>query len=402
MTWRWRRLLAGGGFFLGLCVALAYGRGTFDKEGTAAPEKRDAPAAGERPQAAEVAAAGKEEWPVFRGDPGQTGVAKSRLPDKLEVLWKFETGDAIEGTPAAGRGVVYVGSLDEHLYAIDLTGGTQKWKVKVGPVKAPVGLRDGRVYVGNFDGLFQCLDAADGKKRWAFEAGGEITSGANFTADSVLFASHDETLYCLDKEGKPRWKYKAQGPVYGTPSLAGKYTFVAGCDSALHVIDLADGKEKASVDLGGQSGATPAVVGDRLYVGNMGNNFLAVDWKKAAVEWSFRAERRAEAYFSSAAVGADLVVVGSRDKRVHALKRKDGSEAWSFLTGGRVDSSPLIDGGRVYVGSMDGKLYVLDLAVGKQLQKIELDAPVVGSPAVAEGRLLIGTTKGTLYCLGKK
>ena len=39
---RWRRLLAGGGFILGLCVALAYGRGTFDKEGKAAPERRNA------------------------------------------------------------------------------------------------------------------------------------------------------------------------------------------------------------------------------------------------------------------------------------------------------------------------------------------------------------------------
>jgi outer membrane protein assembly factor BamB len=400
MTWRWRRLLAGGGFVLGLCVALAVGRGAFDKE---APTKRDAPpAAAERPQAAAVKAGDKGDWPVFRGGPEQTGVAKARLPNKLEVLWTFAAGDAIEGTPAVSRGVVYFGALDEHLYALDLAAGAQKWKVKAGPIKAPVGVRDERVYVGNFDGQFMCFDAADGKKRWAFEAGGEITSGANFAGDSVLFASHDETLYCLDKEGKPRWKYKAQGPVYGTPSLAGKYTFVAGCDSALHVIDLADGKEKAAVDLGSQSGATPAVVGDYLYVGNMGNSFLAVDWKKAAVEWSFRAERRPEAFYSSAAVGGDLVVVGSRDKRVHALKRKDGTAAWSFLTGGRVDSSPVIDGGRVYVGSMDGKLYVLDLTTGRQLQKVELDSPVVGSPAVAGGRLLIGTTKGTLYCLGAK
>jgi outer membrane protein assembly factor BamB len=393
MTRRWR-LLAGGGIFLGLGLALAGGRQAPNAEGRPGPQKRVAPAP--------PAAADKDDWPVFRGDPEQTGAAAARLPDQLEVLWKVETGDAIEGTPAVSRGVVYVGSLDEHLYALDLKSGAQKWKVKAGPIKAPAGVRDGRVYVGNFDGLFQCFDAADGKQVWAFEAGGEITSGPNFTGDSVLFASHDENLYCLDKGGKLRWKYKAQGQIYGTPSLAGKYTFVAGCDSSLHVIDLADGKEKAAVDLGSQSGATPAVVGERLYVGNMGNNFLAVDWKKAEVEWSFRAERRAEAFYSSAAVSGDLVVVGSRDKRVHALKRKDGTEAWSFLTGGRVDSSPVIDGGRVYVGSMDGKLYVLDLASGKQLQKVELDSPVVGSPAVAGGRLLIGTTKGTLYCLGKK
>ncbi len=30
--------------------------------------------------------AGGKDWPIFRGDPLQTGVAPEKLPDKLEVL----------------------------------------------------------------------------------------------------------------------------------------------------------------------------------------------------------------------------------------------------------------------------------------------------------------------------
>ena len=62
--------------------------------------------------------------------------------------------------------------------------------------------------------------------------------------------------------------------------MAGDRTFVAGCDSALHVIDVKTGKELTSVDLGGQAAATAAVVGDQLYVGTMANEVQAVDWKK--------------------------------------------------------------------------------------------------------------------------
>jgi hypothetical protein len=40
------------------------------------------------------------DWPVFRGDALQTGVAASSLPDNLEILWKSQTKDSIEGAPA--------------------------------------------------------------------------------------------------------------------------------------------------------------------------------------------------------------------------------------------------------------------------------------------------------------
>lgn len=352
----------------------------------------------ERSCAADEAKTG--DWRVFRGNTAQTGVSALALPDKLEVLWKFSTKDSIEGAAAIADGVVYIGSFDEYLYALDLADGKEKWKYKAGPLKASPAVRDGVVCVGNVDGIFHCVDAAKGQKRWTFETDGEITSGANFAGDLILFGSHDETLYCLTKEGKKKWTFQTQGPVYGSPTLAGGRTFVAGCDSKLHVLDIATGKEERSVDLGGQTGATGAVAGDHFYVGTMTNQFDAIDWKKGSLIWTFQAEKRSQPFYSSAAVTDQLVLAGSRDRRLHALERKTGKEAWSFATDGKMDGSPVVAGKRVYAPSMDGNLYVLDLANGKQLDKIKLDGPILGSPALASGRLVLGTTKGTLYCFG--
>src|SRR6516164_7396373 len=78
------------------------------------------------------------DWPIFRGNALQTGVTAEKLPAKLDILWKFDTKDAVESTAAIVDGVVYVGSFDEHLYAIDLASGKEKWKLKLGPIKAPV------------------------------------------------------------------------------------------------------------------------------------------------------------------------------------------------------------------------------------------------------------------------
>jgi outer membrane protein assembly factor BamB len=345
---------------------------------------------------------GKNEWPVFRGNALQTGVASSVLADDLAELWKFETKDSIEGAPAVLDGVVYVASMDENLYALNLADGKLKWQYKGGPFKASPAVNGNSVFAGDSDGKFHCVDTTNGTKRWVFETGAEITGGANFFGDLILFGSYDETLYCLTRDGKEKWQFKTQGPFNGSPAVADGRTFVAGCDSNVHVIDIAKGSELTAVDLGSQSGATAAVSGENLYVGTMGNQVQAINWKKGAVAWTFQPAKRAQPFYSSAAVTADLVVIGSRDKRIYALDRKTGTERWSFATDGRVDSSPVAVGNRIFCGSMDGRLYVLDLATGKQLKKIDLDGPVAGSAAVAAGRLLIGTQKGTVYCFGPK
>ncbi len=347
-------------------------------------------------------AAENADWPLFRGDPLQTGVAKSKLPDKLEIRWKLDLKKGIESTAAIVKDTVYVGCYDEHLHAYDLKTGQLKWKTKLGPIKAPPSVYQDKVFVGDEDGMFYCVDALKGMKIWDFETNGEVTGGANFDGDKVLFGSHDSTLYCLSIKSKEvLWKVKTEGPVNGSAVVAKGQTFVAGCDSHLHIIELVKGKTLAKIELSGQAAATAAVFGDKLYVGNMNSEMQGIDLKKKDVQWSY-APKRAQPFYSSAAVTDKLVVAGSRDRSVHAVNRATGEVVWNFATGGRVDSSPVIVGKRVYFGSSGGTLHVLDLEKGTPVQALELGQGITASPAVAHGCLVIGTTDGLLYCLGNK
>jgi outer membrane protein assembly factor BamB len=343
------------------------------------------------------------DWPVARGDATMTGTGTAKLPDQLEEKWTFKTGDAVEGAPAIVGGTVYVASFDKHLYALELATGKQKWKVKLGPMKASPSVKGDRVYVGDLDGKFYCLKTADGSKVWDFETAGEIMAGCNFHGDNVLVGSHDSTLYCLDANGKKVWEVKTDGPVNGSPAVVGDTTFVAGCDSILHILDAKKGTEIATVDLGGQAAATAAVVKDMAYVGTMANTVVAVDLKKKEKAWTFEAAVRQQPFYASAAA-SDFVVAGSRDKKVYGLNTKTGKAEWNFLTDGQVDASPVVVNGRVYVGclSNEGNFYVLDLKTGKKIQELNLDSAVCGSAAVGPDCLVVGTDKGTIYCLGKK
>src|ERR1700735_488954 len=68
------------------------------------------------------------DWPLFRGNALQTGVAPGTLPGTLEIRWKIDLKKGIESTAAIVKDAVYVGCYDEHLYALDLATGAEKWK----------------------------------------------------------------------------------------------------------------------------------------------------------------------------------------------------------------------------------------------------------------------------------
>jgi outer membrane protein assembly factor BamB len=343
------------------------------------------------------------DWPVFRGDSRMTGTTRAQLDVELKEKWTFKCGDMIESAPVIQGTTVYIGSYDKHVYAIDLNTGQQKWKTLLGPIKASPAVQGDLLIVGDVDGKVHALNSQSGKVLWTFETMGEITGGANFFEDTVLIGSHDSTLYCLTKDGQKKWEFKIDGPVNGAAAVAGDRTFVAGCDSILHVLDARTGKSLGTVDLGGQAAATAAVFGDVVYVGTMTNQVVAIDWKQLKKLWVFEPKRRQQPFYASAAVDENLVITGSRDKKIYAIDRKTGIEKWSFITEGMVDSSPVIIGERVYVGclSTTGEFYVLDRTTGKQLQLIVLDSAVSGSVAVGNNSIVVGTEKGTLYCFGK-
>jgi outer membrane protein assembly factor BamB len=343
-------------------------------------------------------------WPLFRGDPLATGVAEGGLPEKLDVLWKFNSQQhGFEATSVIADGLVFAGSLDGELYVLSLADGKEKWRyhTELG-FTAPAAVNDGRVFVGDSEGRFYCFEAATGKPVWGYETTAEINSGANFYKDKVLFGSQDATLYCLEAAtGKLAWKYTIGDQIRCSPTVVEGRCFLAGCDAKLHIVDLEKGEAIGTVEIDGPTGSTPAANDKCVYFGTEGSSFYAINWREAKVAWQMNTGRNMPLR-SSGALLDDAVIFGGRDKMVYALDPADGHELWTFKTRARVDSSPVVVGQRVYVGASDGRLYALDRQSGKKVWEYEAGGDFIASPAVAGGRLVIGNTDGTLYCFGAK
>jgi len=346
------------------------------------------------------------DWPVFRGDAGLTGVAEGELALPLKLLWRVETGGDVRSTPVIGGGVVYVGSTDKKLYALDLKTGKQRWAFEAGDaIEAPALLVGDLVVVGALDGVLHGIDAATGTNRWSVKTGDRIMGAANRVdvtkPPRIVFGSYDNILRCVSLGGEPVWQYETENFINGGPAVAADRVLVAGCDAQLHLVAAGDGKLIGSVDAGSYVAASPAARGNRAVVGNHDGRLQAVDLKTRATVWTYGGGDDGSPFFSSPAITESVVVVGGRDGRVHAVGLADGTSRWTFKSGGDVDSSPVICGGNVLFGSRDGRLYAVSLEAGKELWSYEIGDAIVGSPAVADGILVIGAEDGGVYAFGQ-
>ena len=348
--------------------------------------------------------ASSDDWSSFRGNPQLTGVATGGLAENLELLWIFEAEDGIESTTAIAEGTVYVGALDGYLYAINLESGGLKWKYQAsGEIKSSPTVYRNVVHFGDGMGIFHAVDAQTGKRRWTFQAEAEIISSANVAQDRLLFGSYDQFLYCLSAEdGSLVWKFETEGYVHGSPAIADNAVVVSGCDGYLRIINIADGVEQQKIALGDYVGASPAILNNRVYAGTFGNQVLCAELENSEILWWYQHPERHFPFYASAAVTTDLVVIGGRDKMVHALKPQTGQLLWTYPAKSRVDSSPVIVGERVFFGTVGGELVALNLNSGEKIWDFVIGASIIASPSVAAGKLVIGADDGRIYCFGEK
>ena len=186
------------------------------------------------------------------------------------------------------------------------------------------------------------------------------------------------------KTGEQVWKYSIDNMIQCSPTIVEDRVFLAGCDSILHIINVATAST-AQVDIQDPTGVTPAAVGDMIYFATQGARVFCVNWREAKVSWVYEHAKKKSPYQSSPAVVHGVLIIGGRDRMIHGLKTDTGDELWTFPTRRNVDGSPVIAKDRAYVGASDGRIYGLNLVSGEKVWEYEAGGDFVGSPAIAEG-----------------
>ena len=348
-------------------------------------------------------------WASFRATPDQRGISRSTLADQPTLKWELASPDGWVAAVAIVGEFVYAPALAGNLHCLDLKTGKEIWNYRSiedpDPKKFAPGFKAAplvtatMIYIGDEDGVLHAIDRTSGKKVWVFASDAEIAGCVAQYEDKLLLASHDSYLYCLNPDGTEVWKFQTNDRINCSPAIEGSFTFLAGCDEHLRVIDLQTGKEFRDMPLESFLIASPAVVGDLLYVGTHTGEIVCVDWRKGEFVWRYAGPRKMP-FHASPVVTDELVIVGGHDKNVHAVDRKTGDAKWTFATRSRIECSAAVVEKRLFVGSGDGNLYGIDLQTGNEVWKYNAGRPISAGIAIGEGHLVVGEDQqnGRLLC----
>ncbi len=347
-------------------------------------------------------------WPITRGGPSLQGRVNAAIPKAPVIEWTFQLESPGAAEAAVAEGVILVGDAMGILYCIDFETRKLRWKMETGDtIQAAPAISNGRVFAGSGDKHFYALDLKTGNKLWSIEGGDKFSSAASVVSDPdgsgewVLVNGYDGITRCLRAtDGSEVWTYKTDDYINGTPAVIdGRLIAFGGCDKVIHVINLADGKLVNEIITDAQITNSVATIGTTIYSGNHANQLVAAEADAEKLAWIYQASDFP--FFTAPAVDGQNVYIGSRDKSLHAIKRADGTRAWTFKTGGRVESSPLAFNDGVVFGSSDGRLYAANPADGTELWRLDLGEDLTAAPVYARGRLIITGGDGTLFVISE-
>jgi len=219
--------------------------------------------------------------------------------DKKYPLYSF--ADYFQSSPLVDGEMVYFGSGDSYIYAVDKRAGSLRWKFKTGDiVHASPAADSSRVYVGSFDGYFYALKKNTGELLWKFKSvgqhffpKGEMQGSPLVHGHKIFVGSRDYNIYSLnDSLGYCEWNRKFEkGWALTTPVYKGQSVYIGTSDDHLLLsIDDFNHSFHWETDLKSNIFGAPALSDSKLYVGTLMGRLLCLDQKSGKIHWIVNSE----------------------------------------------------------------------------------------------------------------
>jgi outer membrane protein assembly factor BamB len=330
---------------------------------------------------------------TFRGDLSHSGVYDAvGVQQPGSIKWKFHAGGQVYSSPAVADGMVFVGSTNGALFAVDQETGVQKWKFATkGRISSSPAVQNGLVYFLSYDSNFYAVDASSGQLKWKFATGGE----------KRFAAKHIHGLEPAAEMMPDPFDY-----YLSSPAVSNGDVYFGSSDGNVYALDADSGALKWKFHTGDVVHASPAVAEGTIFIGSWDTYFYAIDATNGKEKWRFKTGEDHEIYNqtgiqSSATVAEGLVYFGCRDSNLYALDSRTGEKKWVYNNKGSwVITSPAVKDGMLYFATSDsGLFHEVDAKTGAEVFSMSLKWPMFSSPAIAGNMLYIGTQEGKLLTI---
>jgi outer membrane protein assembly factor BamB len=269
--------------------------------------------------------------------------------------------------PDHARGLVYAGSRDGTLLALDVQSAEVRWEYELGGPAAgvPKVVENGGVLlVGTDNGALTALDLETVSPRWTYETQGTIREEPLVVEGVVYFANSRGQVFALDmRTGAWRWQYEGEFQpgftIHGRAGLA----FMAAVDADI-----------------GRAGS--------LYAGFDDGRVVALEAGSGEPLWTASVAPPGGGEFvdcdSTPLVDAERgeIVVAGQATGVHGLAISDGTARWTFRAraAGTVVEGPA--GSLLFASPLQG-FFSIERG-GSMRWHQPLDPGVVSAPVVVD------------------
>ena len=249
-----------------------------------------------------------EDWHMFMYNVSFSGVSPDKsLAPPLELLWKFKTGGPLHASPVIANDILYIGSTDGKLYALD----AKQWGIK-----------------------------------WVFDAGDAIRYSATVLGNRVYFSARNNKVYALNaKTGEKLWEYKTKSWTEAPLIVADNRVHIGVFPSKIYLLNA-------------NTGVLEAVRERTIHIQGIEYGCAKGVFRPIFPEHNANLWRDYTGGSESYPVTANgIVYIGARDGQLHAFEAASKTEIWTYQLGGFVSAAPAISDGILYAASGDGNIY---------------------------------------------
>jgi outer membrane protein assembly factor BamB/tRNA A-37 threonylcarbamoyl transferase component Bud32 len=331
--------------------------------------------------------------------PGRkTGAKHPAAAASGHKVWSFPTGNSIWSSVVVANGVVYFGSDDSRIYAVNVSDGSKRWSHPTnGAVRSGLAVAGGAVYAGSYDGNLYALNTSDGSKLWLYPAHSIAAAGVAVADGKVYSSAIGIVVVALRAStGAKVWEYAQGGSGQQGIAVVDHVVYVGSSSAQVDALRGNGGNVIWTASANGPMSSGVAVAGGTVFAGSDDQNVYALDVSNGSKLWAFPAGGAVE---SGIAVANGIVYVGSADDTVYALSASHGRVIWKFATQSQVHSGIAVADGRVYVGSADAHVYALNARTGREIWQFATEGPIESGIAVADGVVYFGSTDNNLYAV---
>jgi outer membrane protein assembly factor BamB len=295
--------------------------------------------------------------------------------------WRTDLGAPVTAGPALAGSRLIAGTEGNEVVALDATTGDVLWRTPTAsPPRGRLDVTAAAIYLRTDDGGVHAVRLEDGAQLWEVAPG--RGAGAPVLAGEVLVvATRSGDIVGLDpRTGQELWRTAGGKGIEADPALLGDRVGVGDIGGRLLLLDPRDGRIEEILTLGGDFQGPPLGLGG-LVVGAPRSGVVALDTPVGDDDGVERWRTVTGEPTRGAMVSAGDLLIVDASPDLLALNIADGTRVWRYTSRALVVTFGVGDGLAI-AGMHTGEVHAVDLATGERVWRYRTNDSVRGTPVV--------------------